>query len=115
MKLFRFAKIPRHQQFNYVPRFYDPKKEQLEEAAKRVKEIQEGGVDGMKDRISGSFKGRKSGRLNKDYVSQLSRQRKRSNWIILAIIVVLCVVVYQFFIKTWPVMIEAFNLNGTPG
>ena len=115
MKLFRFSKIPRHQQFSYVPRFYDPKKEQLEEAARRVREIQEGGVEGMKDRISGSFKGRKSGRDTKEYISQLSRQRKRSNWIILSIVVILCVVVYQFFIKTLPVMIEAFQLNGSQG
>jgi hypothetical protein len=39
----RFIKLPRHKQFNYSPRYWDPEKEEREERIRRIK--QEMGVD----------------------------------------------------------------------
>lgn len=58
-----FTKTPKHQRFQYSPRFYDPQKEEMEEREKRIKlEIQrERGedkpedVNGYRSRIAGSF------------------------------------------------------------
>jgi len=40
-----FTKVPEHQRFNYVPRYYDPKKEEMQERVVRIKreiEIEKG-------------------------------------------------------------------------
>ena len=61
-----FTKAPQHQRFNYVPRFYDPKKEEMKEREDRIRrELErERGVEGSgalsspgdyRSRIAGSF------------------------------------------------------------
>jgi hypothetical protein len=58
-----FTKAPKHQRFNYTPRFYDPVKEELEQRESRIKlEIaREKGtaipedLKGHRGRISGAF------------------------------------------------------------
>jgi len=58
-----FTKAPKHQRFNYSPRFYDPTKEELEQRESRIKlEIarEKGSVSpddlkGYRGRISGAF------------------------------------------------------------
>ncbi|MEY4930839.1 MAG: hypothetical protein RI909_1563 [Bacteroidota bacterium] len=58
-----FTKAPKHQRFNYSPRFYDPTKEELEQRESRIKlEIarEKGSVNpddfkGYRGRISGAF------------------------------------------------------------
>ncbi|MEQ9591362.1 MAG: hypothetical protein RLN86_02130 [Cyclobacteriaceae bacterium] len=54
-----FTKAPSHQRFNYTPRYYDPKKEEMKEREARIRrelklENEEGPGD-YKSRISGSF------------------------------------------------------------
>ena len=34
----RFIKLPRHKQFNYSPRYWDPEKEEREERIRRIKQ-----------------------------------------------------------------------------
>lgn len=48
-------KVPKHRKFGYVPRFYDPEKEELE---KRVKRYEAGSEDKelVKERISDGFR-----------------------------------------------------------
>ncbi|MFM7858671.1 MAG: hypothetical protein ACKO96_43820 [Flammeovirgaceae bacterium] len=58
-----FTKAPQHQRFNYIPRYYDPAKEEMEERVNRIqKELdRERGVvsqeleRGYRSRIAGSF------------------------------------------------------------
>jgi len=58
-----FTKTPKHQRFNYTPRFYDPVKEELEQRESRIKleisrekgEINQQDLTGHRTRISGAF------------------------------------------------------------
>jgi hypothetical protein len=57
-----FTKAPQHQRFNYTPRFYDPKKEEMKEREERIKldVIRNKGevpqeIGNYRSRIAGSF------------------------------------------------------------
>ncbi len=58
-----FTKAPKHQRFNYVPRFYDPSKGELEERENRIKleisrekgEVKQEDLTGHRRRIAGAF------------------------------------------------------------
>ena len=54
-----FGKIPKHQKFNFEPRFYDAEKEEREERERRIRQEMEnektGSVEGYETRIKGSF------------------------------------------------------------
>lgn len=62
-----FTKAPKHQRFNYTPRFYDPQKEELEERESRIKlelarekgEVNNEDLTGHRRRISGAFQAAK--------------------------------------------------------
>jgi len=61
MKFPSIIKIPRHQRFNVMPRYYDPVKEDLEQRISRIKEeLKSGEKDEgeFPSRITGAFKGR---------------------------------------------------------
>ncbi|MBX2817720.1 MAG: hypothetical protein KTR24_17075 [Saprospiraceae bacterium] len=88
MAFFSFFKAPRHQQFKYVPRFYDPQKERLDEILGRADGEELSPTDLAKSRIARSFRSRSS---NGDIAK---RSRRRSNFLLLAIIAVLLVLTY---------------------
>lgn len=100
MALFSFFKAPRHQKFKYVPRYYDPQKERLEEILKNAKG--EGGSDTelMKSRISRSFQNRGGSS------SQRSSLNRRSNILLIAIIVALFAFTYLLLTVYLPRFIE---------
>ncbi len=59
-----FTKAPQHQRFNYIPRYYDPAKEEMKERMERIqRELDrergvlnsEGAQAGYRSRIAGSF------------------------------------------------------------
>ncbi len=52
----RMFKTPGHQRYNYKPRYYDPKKEELEEKMKKAKSIKEGDKAAIKSRISSNMR-----------------------------------------------------------
>jgi len=88
MALFSFFKAPKHQQFSYKPRFYDPQKERIQQILQSAK----GGSDKAelaKSRISGTFQRRAGG-----YGSTRSQSSKRSNLLLLGIIVLLFALSY---------------------
>ncbi|GAA5220768.1 hypothetical protein [Membranihabitans marinus] len=37
MSLFKFTKLPKYREFNYVPRYYDPKKDERDAIIRRAK------------------------------------------------------------------------------
>jgi hypothetical protein len=99
MGFLRLFKPPSHQRFSYKPRFWDPKKEEAEERLKRVEQLQTGGVDAMKTRISGGFRKGQGGQAAGSY---RSARVKKSNGTLLIVIVCLAVLAYLGLIVYFP-------------
>lgn len=102
MALFRFIKVPRHRRYEYQPRFWDPEKEKLEERIRNRKEAQEGGVEGMQNRIRTGFRQRT---FSQDQ-SYRKRETFRSNIRLLMVVVALLVITYAFLTKYLPELIQ---------
>ena len=90
MALLRFFKTPKHQRFGYIPRYWNPEKEELMERVDRAKRRGQGDTEAIKSSIRGSFKTRGG------YVANNSRARQtaRSNMILVIVIFALIVVSY---------------------
>lgn len=87
----RIFRTPQHQQFDYKPRFWDPKREEMEERLQRIDELERGGVEGARARIRGGF------RRGSSYLADGRVRRRmvmRSNAILLGILVGLIVLCY---------------------
>lgn len=59
-----FSKLPKHRTFNYKPRFYDPKKEELDRIVSNAKKqagLEQDDYEAMKSRIRSGFT-RKTGK-----------------------------------------------------
>ena len=92
MGIFKFLKPPTHQQFSYKPRYWDPKKEEAQQRAARVRQLEEGGLDAMKTRISSGFRrGLGGSAASTTYRNQ---RVKRANGTLFMVIIALCVVSY---------------------
>ena len=92
MAFLRLFRPPTHQQFSYKPRYWDPKKEEAEERRRRVEAIQEGGVEGMKERLRGGFRKGTGGYVaTGTYRSQRVRRSNVSLVIIMVVLVALTV------------------------
>ncbi len=100
MALFSFFKAPRHQKFNYVPRYYDPQKERLEEILKNARSEGSSETEQIKSRISRNFQNRSS---SPAYRSSVNR---RSNILLLAIIITLFAVTYLLLTVYLPRFLE---------
>lgn len=94
----RFFKLPSHQQFEYKPRYWDQRKEELQERVRRAEEGQSGSNDNdpeaVKRRLSGSFR---RGGYNAQYGQARRNQVRRSNLTLLGIVAALCIMVYYVF------------------
>ena len=86
MKLPRIIRVPKHHKFNYTPRHYDPKKEDLDRRVEIAKGSQGNSPEARQARIKSQLRrGRNSNpRLRKQLVF-------KSNMLLLGIIVVLVV------------------------
>ncbi|NJC27247.1 hypothetical protein [Neolewinella antarctica] len=91
MGVFKFLKPPSHQQFSYKPRYWNPKKEEAEQRNARIEQLQNGGIDAMKTRISGGFRKGAGGAAAGTYRNQ---RVKRSNGTLFLVIIGLLVVSY---------------------
>jgi hypothetical protein len=56
MALRRFIKLPKHQQYQYKPRYWDPEKDELKERLDRIEALKKGDTEGMKARIASGMK-----------------------------------------------------------
>ena len=108
MALLRFFKTPKHQRYEYKPRYWDPQKEELQERLERVKQIQGEGSEAMKARISSGLKRGYRGdeRLRKQRVM-------RSNLVLIGVIAVLCVLSYLVLTIYLPGIVEAVEGSGS--
>ncbi len=92
-----FTKAPSHQRFSYNPRFYDPKKEEMEERENRIKSeiARERGEtldsDSHRSRIAGSFHAAR----------RRSKASSEPNSAILRSVILLCMVLFLMAFLTW--------------
>ncbi|MEM1215532.1 MAG: hypothetical protein AAGJ82_07605 [Bacteroidota bacterium] len=86
----KFFRVPKHQQFGYKPMHYDPRKEELEERLRTIKELQSGDIEGSKARIA-------SGMRSRHKVDQTYRRQQvlRSNLILIGVLLMLAVLGYM--------------------
>ncbi len=93
MAFLRFTKLPKHQQYEYKPRFWDPKQEELEERMQQVENMKGGDAEAIKARLSGGFRrGYQQGGQSRFRKQQVMR----SNMVLLGIIVMLVFLSYLF-------------------
>ena len=107
MAVLRFFKVPKHQQYSYKPRFWDPKKEELEDRLKKVEERRGNDPEAMKARLTGGFR--------RGYVADnrfRKRQVLRSNIILLGIVAVLILFSYIFITVYLPRIAGAVEAGG---
>ncbi len=91
MAVFKFFRIPRHQKFNYIPRYYDPEKEAIKERVDQAMKQQDNSAEAMKSRISSGLRRGHGGDhgLRGRYVF-------RSNLTVVGIIIVLMILSYYY-------------------
>lgn len=94
MALFSFFKTKKPKRFNFIPRYYDAKKERLQEIIDRHKEDSKDNPEAMKSRIKHGFQTR--GLVDFGYESRL---RKKSNRTLLIVMVSLFVITYLLLSK----------------
>jgi (p)ppGpp synthase/HD superfamily hydrolase len=92
MALISFFKTPKPKQFNYIPRYYDQRKEEMEERKKRI--AQELGLDNNSNNYITNIKGKMR------HIYQLKKNESRkSNFRILIILIFLMLLLYLMFFK----------------
>ena len=103
MALFSFFKTPRHQKFEYKPRFYDPQKEKVEQILRNARGEGSSDTELAKTRIASTFQ-----RRSKSH-SSTKRAMRKSNFLLLAIIVILFGVTYMLLTVYLPEFIDLFE------
>ena len=104
MALFSIFKTPKHQKFDYKPRYWDPAKEDLDN---RIKQAQGADTEAMKARISRGFRrGSTAG-----YAEKRAIERRRSNKILLITVIVLVFLCYLFLTVYLPEIVEMVEGN----
>jgi hypothetical protein len=100
----RFFKQPKHQKFKYVPRFYDPDKEDLQQRLQKARQEQEHTPEAMKSRISSGLRSYRAGN------GELRRKSViKSNMVVVFIVIILIILTYFFIIHYLPKIFEAFG------
>ena len=90
----RFFKLPKNKEFNYVPRYYDEQKEELNERIKKIE--QEMGVKSeSKEAYVPNIKGQMRSYYNKNV-----KEKKQSNLRLILILIALFIIAYFLFFKS---------------
>jgi hypothetical protein len=111
MGFLRLFKTPKNQQFSYKPMHWDPKKEEAEKLRQRVEQLQAGGVDAMKTRISGGFRKGQGGDAAGAY---RSARVKKSNTTFLIILICLLALSYIIYALYFPDLSAWITTGSTP-
>lgn len=107
MALRKFIKLPKHQQYQYKPRYWDPEKEELKERLQRIEALKQGDTEGMKARIASGIK-----RGYKADSRERNKQMTRSNLVLLIIVIFLLGVSYVFMTVYLPEIINKIEGAG---
>ncbi len=100
----RLTKLPKNRQYTYHPRYWNPKKEELEERLQKAELRKKGDAEAIKERISAGLK---------RYKTDAGFRRKRvlrSNMTLIVIIVMLLLLAYYGLGVYLPKILEALNL-----
>lgn len=103
MSFFQFGKKIQHRSFDYIPRFYDPDKEELENRVNRYNRSATN-TEISKERIRGGL--RRKYRVSNEYSQAV---RNRSNKILLFTIVILLLITFFFISEYLPRIIASFE------
>ena len=96
MGFIQFGKRIKHRSFDFIPRYYDQEKEELEQRLKRYR-AEPSDTEMSKERIKGGF--RKKYRTKDEYTS---KSQKRSNTILLTVLATLVFISYLFLTRYLP-------------
>ena len=94
MGLFKSFKLPRNQQFEYRPRFWEQEKEELEDRVKQFQEDNDADPEKMKERISLRFRKKAYGGGTKNY---RAKHIRKSNRTFVTLVLVISLVFFIFF------------------
>ncbi|MFN7116950.1 MAG: hypothetical protein ACK4TA_09145 [Saprospiraceae bacterium] len=109
MAFLKFTRVPRHKQFEYKPRFWNPEKEELEERLKRTEELKSDDPEAIKARISSGFRNKGYGYGDRE-LSFRRRETKRSNYTLLLIVAILLFAFWYFitnYLPQWASLFES--------
>ena len=108
MALKSLFKVPKHQTYEYKPRYWNQKKEELQERLDRIEQIKNGDTTSAKARIAGGFRRgfEASGQGRRASVL-------KSNLMLLGIVVALLGMSYYFLIYYLPNILNL--IEGNPG
>jgi hypothetical protein len=90
MQLPSFFKTNKNRQFTYIPRFYDPKKEEMEERRKRL------GLDQSDGPVREYRRGIMRGSFREALDSRKKTNRSSSLRLVLILIILIVIVLYLF-------------------
>lgn len=102
MGFINFGSRIKNRQFDYIPRYYDPDKEELEERLKRYNRIGND-TELAKERIKGNFQRKYRGGKS------VGNSSKRSTITLLVTIVMLCLLTYILLTRYLPQIISALE------
>lgn len=106
MALFGMGKRPRHKSFDYVPRFYDKDKEDLESRLDKYNEVKKGDTEAVKTRLRGGFKKTMGSTYESDH---FKKSVSRSNRMVFIVTLVLIAVVLYFLLEYMPKISAMFE------
>lgn len=102
MALFKFGKTVKHQRFNYIPRYYDPAKEELQERIRAAKGLGGDDAEAMKQRIRRSIRSKGS-----TPTQTFRNAARRSNVILIVVLLTLLFVAYYALTRYLPAIEKA--------
>lgn len=106
MAMFRIFKSAKPRHFNFIPRYYDPEEEERQERRERRAKLRDQTTDGMKERISSGLKFR--GGYTSDRNAR-KRAIRRSNFVMLGVLVFLMLLTYGFIRVYLPQIMDALQ------
>ena len=110
MASLNFFKTPKHQRYQYIPRYWDPKKEEIEERMQKYKGKEgKNDVESVKARLSKGFT-RGAGAGSFQIKAQMrASETKRSNKLLFGVILFLLFLTYLAFQVYVPSIVEALE------
>jgi len=107
MGFLSFGKRPKHRTFDYIPRYYDPEKEELQERLRKYKtdpDAQSNSAELAKQRIRGGF--RRNSRASSEATKIANR---RSNMRLLMVLASLLLMSIYFINRYLPKIVAAIE------
>ena len=106
----RIFRTPKHRKFDYIPRYWNPDKDDLSKRLERAERIKQGDAEAIKESIGAKFRGGGGGGREIRYLR--SQQTKRSNKVLLFVVLTLVALTYLFLSVYLPRLIEMIEGNG---